>query len=141
MHEVAPKSQWRGLSPKGILVPFRRKMPGLHAVTAGPLQNGENDRRVWPFGQRPSVLGNTDHFDAVSVRHPVIAAKCNFYRAEDFAHKLLIHYRNPERVLETYEPVRHCLLYNCCTSDFFVQLLHGIPRFRARGLHTDGTHF
>jgi hypothetical protein len=32
MHEVAPKFKWRGLSPKGIFVPFRRKMPGLHAV-------------------------------------------------------------------------------------------------------------
>jgi hypothetical protein len=62
MHEVARKFKWRGLSPKGILVlPFRRK-------TVGPLQNGENDRRVWPIGQRPvrSVLGNTDH----SMRFP-----------------------------------------------------------------------
>ena len=73
MHEVAPKFKWRGLSPKGIVVPFRRKMPGLHTVTVGPLQNGEKDRRVWLFGQRPvsSVLGITDHLDAVSVRHLV----------------------------------------------------------------------
>ena len=40
------------------------EMPGLHAVTVGPLQNGEKDRRVWLFGQRPVlfVLGNTDQF-------------------------------------------------------------------------------
>src|ERR1017187_9061020 len=101
MHEVAPKFKWRGLSPKGIFVPFRRKMPGLHAVTLGPLQNGEKDRRVWLFGQRPvlSVLGNTDHLDAGSIRHLVITANCSFYRAEDFARKLLIHYRNAWRVL------------------------------------------
>jgi hypothetical protein len=40
------------------------EMPGLHAVTVGPLQNGEKARRVWLFGQRPVlfVLGNTDQF-------------------------------------------------------------------------------
>jgi hypothetical protein len=100
MHEVAPKFKVARFTTKGHFC----ALPAENAWLARHYRWATaewGDRRVWLCGQRPvlSVLGNTDHLDAGSIRRLVITANCSFYRAEDFARKLLIHYRNAWRVL------------------------------------------
>src|ERR1700733_2328260 len=65
------------------------------------LQDGEKHRRGRIFGEAAifSILCNTHHLYARSIRHLVIAAHCFGDGAKDLTRKLPIHYRDAWRVL------------------------------------------
>src|SRR5213080_572808 len=66
----------------------------------GPLQDGEKHRRLGFFGEFPvlSVLRNTYHLYASSIRHLEVATDRVFGRTKDLTRKLLVHYSDARRI-------------------------------------------